>query len=383
MKISHLGIKLSIFLLTIIILVSYMIYWKSISTLSNHMTSIIQVSDHLEAGEGFHSAVHSMMMDVKDKDNWETYVKDREEADKKLSLLNSYLDQVTDVKTKSILSESTSHMSEAYTVFKNYTKKVILRRNMGYNMRAEHNIQKIFNEIFKEYKKLHIHHSKQKTNILSKTQSIRKSIFFMLVIQFIVALAACFLVIAYFDRVVFKLFDHTEKLALHDKLTGLYNRHGLDRIISKLNTPGGTNRKNGHGIILLDIDHFKTFNDIYGHQAGDQVLVNLAKVLFQTVRTEDHIVRYGGEEFLILLSGTDVYGTKKVAEKICKTVAATPFDLLDGNEPQKVTVSIGFAATSNDHGNFQKLIKISDERLYRAKNNGRDKAIGPDILEPV
>jgi len=358
-----------------------MVYWKSISALYDHMTSIIQVSDHLEAGEGFHSAVHSMMMDVKDQDNWETYVKDREEADKKLTLLNSYLDQVMDSRTKNILSENTRHMSEAYTDFKNYTEKVILRRNMGYDMRAEHKIQKIFNEIFREYKKLLIHHSRQKTDILSRTQSIRRSVFLMLAIQFIVALAVCFLVIAYFDRVVFKLFDLTEKLALHDKLTGLYNRHSLDRILSELNTPGGTNRKKGYGIILLDIDYFKTFNDIYGHQAGDQVLVNLAKILLQTVRAQDHIVRYGGEEFLILLSGTNVSGTKKVAEKICKTVAATPFDLLDGKEPKKVTVSIGFAAASHDPGTFQDLIKLSDERLYKAKDRGRDRSVGPEIAQ--
>ncbi|MBT4875447.1 MAG: GGDEF domain-containing protein [Desulfobacula sp.] len=210
----------------------------------------------------------------------------------------------------------------------------------------------------------------------TKTQSIRKSIRIILLIQIAIACIVGLLVIVYLDRMVLKVFDLTEKLALHDKLTGLYNRHGLGRIVSELENPRSGDRK-AYGIALLDIDHFKRFNDNYGHPAGDQLLVCLADVLLKAVRAQDRVIRFGGEEILIILSRTDISGTRQVARKICDIVAGTAFDLKDGKEPKQVTVSIGYAAVSHDGGSFHDLTKIADERLYEAKNSGRNRSVGP------
>jgi diguanylate cyclase (GGDEF)-like protein len=89
------------------------------------------------------------------------------------------------------------------------------------------------------------------------------------------------------------------------------------------------------------------------------------------------VIRFGGEEILIILSRTDISGTRQVARKICDIVAGTAFDLKDGKEPKQVTVSIGYAAVSHDGGSFHDLTKIADERLYEAKNSGRNRSVGP------
>ncbi len=377
MKISHIGIKLSVAVLVGMILISSLVYWKSISSLSDHMASLIVASNHMTSGELFHSAVHSMMMDAGDNsDNRARYDNDRKTADNSLLKLQSYIAHMPDGIEKKMLSENTTRMSKAYTAFLDYTDRIMLGQKIDNRMHRKQQVQRLFDYIFKEYKKLHQHHSQQRNNLLSKTESIRKSIRLMLAIQVTIAVLVSIMVIIYLDRVVLKLFDVTEKLALHDKLTGLFNRHGLDRIVSDLDRPGGVGQK-GYGIILLDIDHFKRFNDTYGHPAGDQLLVGLSKVLLNNVRSQDRVVRFGGEEILILLSWVDISGTERVARKICRTIAENPFDLSDGTAPKKVTVSIGYASTSHDQGAFQDLLKIADKRLYEAKDSGRNRAVGP------
>lgn len=377
MKISHLGIKLSVAVLVGMIMISYLVYWKSISALSDHMASLIVASNHMTSGELFHSAVHSMMMDAGDNSkNKARYDNDRKTADNSFLKLQSYIALMPDSIEKKMLSENTVRMSKAYTAFLDYTDKIMLGKKIDNRMHRKQQVQRLFDYIFKEYKTLHQHHSQQRKDLMSKTQSIQKSIRLMLAIQVSLAFIVSIMVILYLDRVVLKLFDLTEKLALHDKLTGLYNRHSLDRIVSDLDRPGGIGQK-GYGIILLDIDHFKRFNDAYGHPAGDQLLMKLSKVLLKNVRSQDKVVRFGGEEILILLSWVDISGTERVARKICRAVAENPFELSDGAAPKKVTVSIGYAATSHDQGSFQDLLEIADKRLYYAKDSGRNRVAGP------
>jgi diguanylate cyclase (GGDEF)-like protein len=376
LKISHFGIKLSVAILLCLILISSAVYWKAISTLSDHMTSLAKVSNHLMNGEIFHSSVHSMLMDIDPLPNKIRYIKDAQKADKALLQLQTYFGSMADSIGGKMLSENTIRMAKGYEVFKEYSEKIILREETILWGIEIQQAQKLFNSIFIEYKKLHQHHNQHRNDLNSKTQSIRKSIHLILVVQLAIACIVGLLVIIYLDRMVLKVFDLTEKLALHDKLTGLYNRHGMDRIVSELEeTRGGG--ENSYGIVLIDIDHFKRFNDNYGHPAGDQLLVGLADVLLKTVRLQDRIVRFGGEEILILLSRTDISGTRQSAKKICRVVAKTKFDLKDGKEPKNVTVSIGYAAVSHDGGSFHDLIKLADKRLYEAKNNGRNMWVGP------
>ncbi len=122
---------------------------------------------------------------------------------------------------------------------------------------------------------------------------------------------------------------------------------------------------------MFDIDHFKKFNDTYGHQQGDIVLMEVAKLIKQTIReTVDIPARYGGEEFTIILPETDAAGAHLVAERLRKTVEA--YDFPGQEQSLKVTISLG-VATFPDHASVKSvLIKKADQALYACKDNGRN-----------
>ena len=147
--------------------------------------------------------------------------------------------------------------------------------------------------------------------------------------------------------------------------------------ISKMDRQEVPSLQQSYGLILLDIDHFKKINDNFGHPSGDQILRDLATMLLKNIRGQDRVVRIGGEEILIWLSRSDIYGTGEVAEKIRKNIAKMTFKLLDSKKSHQVTVSIGYAATSHDKGSMNDLIKVADKRLYEAKNCGRNRVVGP------
>lgn len=377
MKISYIGIKACIGILIGLILLSYVVYWKSVTSLTRHMSLMVDVSNHLENGDVFHSAVHSMMMDVETNVGTARYIEDRNKADKVLAELQAYLDNHEDASMalENVL-QTTRDMARAYEAFRKATEARLDEGRVEHSTGTQAYIQGLFDRIFSEYRKLHRHHAHQKKEIVDKTHAIRKSIDLIFFVQLTLALLAGTLVILYFDRVVLKVFGVTENLALHDRLTGLYNRHALDRFINELGR-SKEKRDKGYGLILLDIDHFKMFNDTYGHAAGDLLLKKLASLLTQVVRQQDKIIRLGGEEILILLSWVDIAGTRKVAEKVRCSVAFAPFDLKDGLEAKRATVSIGYAASTYDRGSFEELLQIADRRLYDAKKHGRNRIAGP------
>lgn len=161
-----------------------------------------------------------------------------------------------------------------------------------------------------------------------------------------------------------------ERMATHDQLTGLYNRH---HFINTFEQEMSRCRRynNELALMMLDIDYFKKVNDSCGHNFGDYVLQQFAGRLLSTVRKTDSVFRFGGEEFVILLPETDPNCCYSVAEKIRKACAKEPFSA-DSNL-KTVTVSIGIAAY---HGQpLQKnsdLITFADKALYQAKENGRN-----------
>ena len=121
---------------------------------------------------------------------------------------------------------------------------------------------------------------------------------------------------------------------------------------------------------MLDIDHFKSVNDDYGHGAGDFVLQQTAKLISQNLRESDQIIRYGGEEFLILLPGGDLDTAVTIAERIRKNIQEYPVEV-DGHSIH-ITVSIGVATLAHQEPQAEG-IKRADEALYTAKNNGRNR----------
>ena len=162
-----------------------------------------------------------------------------------------------------------------------------------------------------------------------------------------------------------------EGIATQDQLTGLYNRHYLEITLPQLES-SIKRRSTTLGILLCDMDHFKAVNDTYGHAAGDLALQEIADIFRDTVRGSDLIIRYGGEEFLILLLDIEENEELVVAEKIRKAVANHSFDLPE--EAKLQTISIGAAEFSGrfPEGGLERVLRYADIALYKAKEKGRN-----------
>lgn len=161
--------------------------------------------------------------------------------------------------------------------------------------------------------------------------------------------------------------------SLRDGMTGLYNRRFLEEFIDQVIAQ--SNRKDEtYTIMMLDVDFFKMVNDTHGHDIGDKVIVALANVLKDNIREADLAIRYGGEEFLVLLHNATSEGAFNVADKIHRAFSALTFDVGHG-ETMKKTISIGIAKYPEDADSIWKTIKFADTALYEAKNTGRNKIV--------
>jgi len=160
--------------------------------------------------------------------------------------------------------------------------------------------------------------------------------------------------------------EELERLSVTDQLTGLYNRR---RMLEVLENEVHRSRRLGHrfSVLMMDVDHFKKFNDSFGHQAGDRVLAGVADVLRDTTREIDTPARYGGEEFLVVLPEAGVEAAVEVAERIRSTLAARIF------EGRRVTLSVGVAEFPTHGEDDQRLVAAADDALYGAKEEGRNR----------
>ncbi len=161
--------------------------------------------------------------------------------------------------------------------------------------------------------------------------------------------------------------------SIRDPLTSLYNRRYLEEMMDR-ETRRAIRADSGLGVLMLDLDHFKGFNDTYGHDAGDAVLRETASFLSKSVRAEDIVCRFGGEEFMILLPGADLAATEARAERIRSRLR----DLTVVHEGQSlgtITASIGVAEVPQHGTSPQALIAAADAALYRAKKEGRDRVV--------
>lgn len=161
-----------------------------------------------------------------------------------------------------------------------------------------------------------------------------------------------------------------ERDVIRDPLTGLFNRRYLD---AKLDEETGRSCKWGTPLstLLIDLDHFKHINDTYGHAVGDQVIRHVSALLAGRVGADDTVVRYGGEEFLILAPNRDIDECAALGERIRHDIAGDPLWLTDGRE-LPVTASLG-AATFTVDESPARLLKRADDALYRAKRSGRNR----------
>lgn len=169
------------------------------------------------------------------------------------------------------------------------------------------------------------------------------------------------------------MFRQTNELeAGRDALTRLLNRKFLPVVMSK-ELSYARKHDTSFAVLALDVDHFKSINDTYGHEAGDLVLQQLAVLISDHSRAGDYIFRLGGEEFLMVLVDIDEESALRVAQKVRQAVAHEPFDLT-GEQQVTLTVSIGMALYDG-HPDYQHVVRRADKALYEAKNNGRDQVM--------
>lgn len=165
-----------------------------------------------------------------------------------------------------------------------------------------------------------------------------------------------------------RLEQELEHAAMRDSMTGLLNRRQFYRITEQAN-PSSLPVQNQFSLLLVDTDHFKNINDVFGHLKGDEVLISLSRTLEACSRKDDFVFRWGGEEFVILLPRTPLDTAMQVAETIRAAVARIAIPGLP-----RFTVSIG-VARHNAEESIDELFKRVDDALYRAKNDGRNKVL--------
>lgn len=162
-----------------------------------------------------------------------------------------------------------------------------------------------------------------------------------------------------------------EQMAYRDQLTGLRNfRFFKNRFQEEVQRA----RRYRHqlSLLMLDIDHFKKFNDTHGHQAGNVALRHLARLLAESARETDFVARYGGEEFALVLTETTKRMAMELAERLCRNVESSSVKL-DNGEEHRITVSLGVATLPRDARTYEALVEAADQALYVSKKTGRNR----------
>lgn len=172
------------------------------------------------------------------------------------------------------------------------------------------------------------------------------------------------------ERKSLRLFRTLERDAAVDPLTKLANRRSFDAKAANVLAPA-QNPDGNYSVIMIDIDHFKSVNDTYGHDTGDGVLADVASIVSDCVRKSDVVARFGGEEIAVLLPGVDHTRAVIVAEKIRRRIEAHEF--AGTNPNMRVTVSLGAAGANISTTGVEHALKAADAALYIAKRNGRNR----------
>jgi len=172
--------------------------------------------------------------------------------------------------------------------------------------------------------------------------------------------------------VTHRLLGRLRELSHRDALTGLYNRRAIEQDLQR-EWRRWRRRRDGFALLVLDLDHFKRINDSHGHAAGDEVLVQTARRLTARARDTDTVARTGGEEFLVLMPGTDLAGAARAGERMLAQLREQP--VAWNSTPLPVTASIGVAQVEKGDDDIAAVLARADQALYRAKAEGRDRVV--------
>lgn len=169
-------------------------------------------------------------------------------------------------------------------------------------------------------------------------------------------------------------YERSLSMALVDPLTGVFNRRYLDAHLPRLLDRSAEAQK-PLALLVVDIDRFKAVNDTHGHHVGDEVLRELANRVTRNLRSIDLVVRWGGEEFVVVMPDTDVAAACAVAERLRRRVCEQPFAVSDPPESLDVSMSLGVTVTTGRDAPVEELIRRADSALYAAKNSGRNRVM--------
>jgi len=199
-------------------------------------------------------------------------------------------------------------------------------------------------------------------------------------------------IISLLTSIFYKFYKETEVLnnklktvAETDGLTGVYNRHFFNEYfaievkknISEISYPGVLKEQRNFGLVIIDVDNFKSINDTYGHGVGDTVLVQVVNVIKRTIFSRDVVFRYGGEEFVVMFTKADRDGAIKTSERMRSEIERESFIFNNEIRNGKLTISAGFACFNEvmQETNPNSLLTLADHRLLRAKAEGKNRLV--------
>lgn len=378
-------LKLGFLLLIIVLpmLVSQIIYRRTITSLHDSLYSAIVVLNTIHATENFHAALHSMLNATRKivaepnkravPDDWNEM---RESTTKALDTLRESLQKFKD---HSQHTEAGQHPSETIAaLFARLMVELEAARSGPASDTQPHLIaaQKLFDEIFQDHlDKLHVGHQQRFDDLKADAHGFERQIDLLFYGQTLFIGVVVLFALFFSEKILVKGYLRTEDASLSDRLTKARNRRYLETV-SDRQVAGMLERNDPFSLALLDIDHFKQVNDTFGHDAGDKVLRIVAEVVRKRLRKSDTFVRYGGEEFLVLLPGAEKVAAIVILEAIRKGIETTPLSLVDKGEPTHITASAGLVSFPEDAvADFSSMQKLADDRLYQAKNNGRNQCV--------
>ena len=363
-------------------IVSQVVYRNTITSMHDAVYSAVDTLEIVHRAEDFHSSTHMMLYlasrywERKDEKTYKEYEAIRESARNTIdALIKSGKPSGNQHHTEETFGRPAGDLRSVFHAFAAETDAVFSGVDRETSMHLE-KARTLFDDIFRNHLTvIHDYHEARLVSLKTGAHERNQRVTFLFYGQLIFIFLAAVIALAFSNRVLLNLYTTTERHAFSDGLTGLKNRRYLDDVVVG-EARDLIHKEAPFSILFADIDHFKSFNDAYGHQAGDKLLNEFADHLRQGIRRADTGVRYGGEEFLAILPGADKAAALAVAEKMRKQIETADVVLPSGELGKKITASFGIASFPDDGiRKFTDLLKKADERLYSAKASGRNRVV--------
>lgn len=266
-------------------------------------------------------------------------------------------------------------LHEALLAFKNQGLSIVSDEVKGVNF--EHDGERHY-AVFHSYNKSGVSWS---VIVISPESdfigNLRNAQFWQIISAVVGSLLLVLVAYSIFTRLL-KPVEALQETVLRNSLTGLYNRRALDEIGMK---SLAKSRSKGQvvSIAIIDIDRFKTINDTFGHPVGDEVLISISKRMQDAIKKTDLLVRYGGEEFVLLLFGADLNAAQAICERLRRAINSSNIQTENGGIP--VTISAGVCEIQANDETYRSALNLADQALFVAKRNGRDRVCTPSDLD--